>query len=57
MRITMICNTDGAMYVFRGPIIRHLLAEGHTVESITCDGPFVPLLTEMGVKVRTIAFS
>ena len=53
----MICNTDGAMYVFRGPIIRHLLAEGHTVESITCDGPFVPLLTEMGVKVRTIAFS
>ncbi|HAN27178.1 MAG TPA: glycosyltransferase family 1 protein, partial [Haliea salexigens] len=57
MRVTMICNTDGAMYVFRGPIIRHLLAEGHMVESITCDGPFVPLLTEMGVKVRTIAFS
>lgn len=50
----MICNTDGAMYVFRKPLLIELLRRGHEVVSVTPDGVYVPQLQALGVRTRTM---
>lgn len=56
MKITMICNTDGALYVFRKPLIKKLLESGHAVNSICPDGEYIGKLAAMGVSTRLVEF-
>lgn len=55
MKILLICNTDGAMYMFRKPILTKLVELGHAVISLTDNGKYVPKLSALGVKTRTIS--
>lgn len=54
MKILLICNTDGAMYIFRKPILTRLVELGHTVVSLTSNGRYIPRIASLGVKACTI---
>ncbi len=56
MKILMICNTDGALYVFRKPLISRLLEARHTVGSITSESKYIEKLSRMGVKTSVVNF-
>jgi N,N'-diacetylbacillosaminyl-diphospho-undecaprenol alpha-1,3-N-acetylgalactosaminyltransferase len=55
-----ICNSDGALFKFRYPLIQALLSEGHEVHTISSpsspEGSFIPKLKELGVITHTINF-
>ena len=55
-----ICNSDGALYKFRYPLIQKLLAEGHEVHTISSpsspEGSFIPQLKALGVITHTLNF-
>lgn len=53
----MICNTDGALYVFRKPIINRLVDSGHDVVSISSESRYFELLTARGVKPIPLDFA
>lgn len=57
MRILLVCNTDGALYVFRNPLIRALVAAGHEVVSICPDGEYIERLRAMGVRTHLVEFA
>lgn len=50
MKVLLICNSDGALYVFRASIICKLIAEGHEVVSISAKGRYFELLKRLGVN-------
>ena len=54
MKVLMICNTDGAMFVFRKPLLEGLIRLGHEVISVTPDGPYRPRIEKLGVRTRVI---
>lgn len=56
MKVLLIVNTDGALYVFRKPIIEGLLQRGHQVVSISPDGRYIPKLRELGVRALALEF-
>ncbi|MEZ9027587.1 glycosyltransferase family 4 protein [Vibrio cyclitrophicus] len=57
----LICNSDGALYKFRYPIIKALIEQGHEVHSISTasspEGSFIGDLKRMGVVTHTADFS
>jgi N,N'-diacetylbacillosaminyl-diphospho-undecaprenol alpha-1,3-N-acetylgalactosaminyltransferase len=57
MKILMICNTDGALYVFRKPIIKAALAAGHDVVGISGKSEYVERLQALGVHMHVVDFS
>jgi N,N'-diacetylbacillosaminyl-diphospho-undecaprenol alpha-1,3-N-acetylgalactosaminyltransferase len=57
MKVLMICNTDGALYVFRKPIIEKLIASGHEVASISSESCYFELLTALAVKPVSLDFA
>jgi len=57
MKVVLICNSDGALYVFRNPLIRALIAAGHEVVGICPDGAFIERLQAMGVRTRLVEFA
>jgi N,N'-diacetylbacillosaminyl-diphospho-undecaprenol alpha-1,3-N-acetylgalactosaminyltransferase len=57
MLIQMICNTDGALYVFRQPIIRALIAGGHQVSTVSDEGVYFDRLRALGAEPLGISFS
>jgi len=61
MKILMICNTDGALYNFRKPIIEELIEQGHEVYSITSsrspEGSYIQRLQDLGVKTNIVEFN
>lgn len=57
MKILMICNTDGALYVFRKPIINRLVESGHEVASISSESRYFRLLEASGVKPVPLDFA
>jgi N,N'-diacetylbacillosaminyl-diphospho-undecaprenol alpha-1,3-N-acetylgalactosaminyltransferase len=57
MKVILICNTDGALYLFRLPLIRALLALGHEVVSISSEGPYIGRLQEIGVRTHVVEFA
>jgi len=57
MKILMICNTDGALYMFRKPIITAALAAGHDVVGITGESEYVERLRALGVRMHVVDFS
>ncbi|MGE5892872.1 MAG: glycosyltransferase, partial [bacterium] len=56
MKVMMICNTDGALYVFRKPLIRRLIGQGHEVVSVTSRTWYVEKLKELGVRTHVVDF-
>lgn len=52
----MIVNTDGALYVFRKPIIQKLINLGHFVVSITSKSHYFPKIKELGVEPLSLDF-
>lgn len=56
----MICNTDGALYNFRKPIIEELIKQGHEVHSITSsrspEGSYIDRLQKLGVVTHIVEF-
>lgn len=57
MKIVLVCNSDGALYVFRNPLIRALVKAGHEVVGICPDGDYVVRLREMGVRMHLLEFA
>ena len=56
MKICMICNTDGALYVFRKPIIQAAIARGHTVHAIADRSRYFEKLEALGVATQALDF-
>ncbi|MEZ5734212.1 MAG: glycosyltransferase family 4 protein [Novosphingobium sp.] len=56
-KVLRVCNTDGALYVFRKPLIRALLAQGHEVVTICPDGLYIERLRTLGVRTHGLEFS
>lgn len=56
MKVMMICNTDGALYVFRRPLIEALLDRGIAVSTVSGASVYIDRLEEMGVNARGIKF-
>jgi len=57
MRVLLICNTDGALYVFRRPIIDALLSQGHEVVTISGRSTYFERLERLGVCPIALDFS
>jgi N,N'-diacetylbacillosaminyl-diphospho-undecaprenol alpha-1,3-N-acetylgalactosaminyltransferase len=57
MKVLMIVNTDGALYVFRKPILEKLVALGHEVASISGKSRYFGWLKALGVKPVALDFS
>jgi len=57
MKILMIVNTDGALYVFRKPIISKLISMGHEVVSISSKSRYFGWLSDLGVKPVALDFA
>ena len=56
-KILMIVNTDGALYVFRKPIINKLISLGHEVISISAESRYFEWLKLLGVKPIALDFA
>jgi N,N'-diacetylbacillosaminyl-diphospho-undecaprenol alpha-1,3-N-acetylgalactosaminyltransferase len=57
MKVLMIVNTDGSLYVFRKPIISKLISLGHEVVSISSESRYFASLRELGVIPIALEFS
>jgi N,N'-diacetylbacillosaminyl-diphospho-undecaprenol alpha-1,3-N-acetylgalactosaminyltransferase len=57
MKVLMIVNTDGALYVFRKPIIQRLISLGHNVVSISAESRYFELLRKLGVQPIALDFA
>ncbi len=57
MKILLIVNTDGALFIFRKPLISYLKKSNHDVESISGRSDFFHRLIELGVGVHELDFS
>jgi N,N'-diacetylbacillosaminyl-diphospho-undecaprenol alpha-1,3-N-acetylgalactosaminyltransferase len=57
MKVLMIVNTDGALYVFRKPIIKKLIELGHEVISISSESRYFEWLKKLGVKPIALDFA
>ncbi|MEQ1530066.1 MAG: glycosyltransferase family 4 protein [Methylococcales bacterium] len=57
MKVLMIVNTDGALYVFRKPIISKLISLGHEVVSISAESRYFECLRNLRVKPIALDFA
>lgn len=57
MKVLIIVNTDGALYVFRKPIISKLISLGHEVVSISSESRYFGWLRDLGVKPIALDFA
>jgi N,N'-diacetylbacillosaminyl-diphospho-undecaprenol alpha-1,3-N-acetylgalactosaminyltransferase len=57
MKFLFIANTDGALYVFRKPIIDKLLSLGHKVLTISSESHYFSSLKSIGVHPIAVKFS
>ena len=55
-KILLICNTDGALFVFRKPIINQLISMTHAVDSISGSSQYLPALRSLGVNAQELDF-
>ena len=56
MKAVLIVNTDGALYVFRKPILKKLHSLGHEVVSISSESRYFEALRKLGVKTIALNF-
>ena len=57
MKVLLVCNSDGALYVFRNPLIRALVDAGNEVVGICPDGDYIERLRAMGVRIHLVEFA
>ena len=57
MKVLMIVNTDGALYVFRKPIIQKLISLGHEVISISSESRYFGWVRGLGVRPIALDFA
>ena len=57
LKVLLICNTDGALYVFRRPIIDRLIEDNYSVETISSKGQYFEKLKKLGVLAHELNFS
>lgn len=57
MKILLVCNSDGALYVFRQPLIRALVEAGHEVVGVCPNGDYIQRLRVMGVRIHLVEFA
>lgn len=55
-KVLLICNSDGALAVFRGPLIKALCAQGHTVVAVVPKGSYQDHITALGAKIVFVDF-
>ena len=53
----MVVNTDGALYIFRKPIIEKLVSEGHEVVTITPESRYFERIRSLGARPIALEFS
>lgn len=56
-KVLLICNTDGALFVFRKPIIIELIQAANTVETISDRSQYFEPLQSIGVKTHELNFA
>lgn len=56
-KVVLVCNSDGALAVFRGPLIRALVKEGYDVVTISPRSKYFEVLEAMGARPIEIEFS
>lgn len=56
-KVVLVCNSDGALAVFRGPLIRALVKEGHDVVTISPRSTYFEALEKMGARPIEVEFS
>ncbi len=56
MKAVFIVNTDGALYVFRKPILKKLHSLGHEVVSISSESRYFEALRKLGVRAMALNF-
>ncbi len=57
MKVLLVCNSDGALYVFRNPLIQALIKAGHEVVGICPNGEYIERLRAMGVRIHLVEFA
>jgi N,N'-diacetylbacillosaminyl-diphospho-undecaprenol alpha-1,3-N-acetylgalactosaminyltransferase len=57
MKILMVWNTDGALYVFGKPLMERLIKDGHSISSVTTDGDYIGRLRALGVDAHVLHFA
>ena len=57
LKVLLICNTDGALYVFRRPIIDRLIEDNYSVETTSSKGQYFEKLKKLGVLAHELNFS
>lgn len=50
MRFAIVCNSDGALYVFRGDLIRALVASGNEVVAVCPRGQYQTKIEDLGCE-------
>ena len=56
-KVILVCNSDGALAVFRGPLICALINAGHQVVTISPRSTYFNELEQMGARAIEIEFS
>jgi N,N'-diacetylbacillosaminyl-diphospho-undecaprenol alpha-1,3-N-acetylgalactosaminyltransferase len=56
-KIIIINNSDGGLYVFRGPLIKRMIEDGYEVVSISPYGEFIDKVKKLGVKTYEVDFA
>lgn len=56
MKILLIVNTDGALFRFRKPIIKELVAKGHEVVTLSSQSTYFEDLRALGVRPISLEF-
>jgi N,N'-diacetylbacillosaminyl-diphospho-undecaprenol alpha-1,3-N-acetylgalactosaminyltransferase len=56
-KILIINNSDGGLYVFRGPLIRRMIKDGYEVVTISPYGEFIDKVQALGVKTYEVDFN
>lgn len=56
-KVILICNSDGALAVFRGPLIKALIASGNVVITISPRSEYFEALEDMGARPVELVLS
>ena len=56
-KVLLICNTDGALFVFRKPIMRKLIDRKNSVESISGRSHYLDELFSIGINAHELDFA
>jgi N,N'-diacetylbacillosaminyl-diphospho-undecaprenol alpha-1,3-N-acetylgalactosaminyltransferase len=56
LKVLMVCNTDGALYNFRGPIIKKLVSDAHEVVTISSSMGYIDSLVSLGARTHVVDF-